>query len=475
MLLFQFLTKFTGKIHRSLIVSLLFGIHPLHVESVAWVAERKDVLSTLFWILSMWSYCAYIKNRKFTIYSLSMLLFACGLLSKPMVITLPCVLLLLDYWPLNLYKDLSSFKTVTGTLSRLVIDKIPFFILSLISGIITYVVQHGMGATITLESMPLNARFSNAIMSYGIYLYKTAVPIDLVVFYPLTIDKTSIWLITSVCIVLIALSSIFVRYSGKYPYLLSGWLSYLVTLVPVIGIIQVGHQAYADRYSYITLTGIFILCVWGAGDFVNKYTLFKKPAQVITVLILLTLSILTYQQCKLWKNSETLFKHALKCIPSNYLAFNNLGDILLTQGRTDEAIECFKKALILRPSYGLAHFNLGFLLSKKGQFEESRMHFECGLKEVPDDPKAHVAMGLLCIQEKKYEEAIQWLIKANSLDPARMDSWKALGFAYAKTGDLKRSLESYYRATQVGCNEPEVYNAMGELLRVLNRNKVPGF
>jgi protein O-mannosyl-transferase len=471
LLLFLFLNKFTGNIHRSFIVAILFGIHPLHVESVAWVAERKDVLSTLFWFLSMWTYCIYVKNRKPLSYSLLLFFFSCGLMSKPMAITLPCVLLLLDFWPLDAYAGQSSFKLILITFSRLVMNKFPLFVLSIFSGIITYSVQHGAEATVTLKAMPLINRFANAIMSYGIYLYKMIVPADLAVFYPLVIEKTSVWLITFVCIALFTLSAIFIRYSRRYPYLLSGWLWYVGTLVPVIGIIQVGYQAYADRYSYIPLIGIFILCVWSIGDFVNKYTQLIKPALFVTVLTISSLAIRTHQQCKLWKSSEILFRHAVKCVPYNYLAFNNLGDALLTQERTDDAIDCFTKALALLPSYGLAHFNLGFQLLKRGHLEEARMHFENGLKDVPDDPRALITMGVICNQEKKYEEAIHWLKKANSFNPALMDSWLALGYAYANAGDLERSFESYYTATQLGCNKPEIYNAMGELQRALKRHK----
>jgi protein O-mannosyl-transferase len=470
-LLFLFLNTFTGRMYRSLIVAILFGIHPLHVESVAWAAERKDVLSAFFWILSMWMYCAYSKNRTPVTYFLIGILFACGLMSKPMTITLPFVFLLLDYWPLNAYKNASAFNDKMKVFSRLAIEKIPFFILSLISGIITYHVQRSTGATVTLESTPLNDRFANMIMSYGLYIYKMIVPVNLAVFYPYSIDTTPIWLIMSVCIGLIALSVLVVLHAKKHPYLLSGWLWYLGTLVPVIGIVQVGHQAYADRYTYNTLVGVFIVCVWSFCDLVNGYAGVKRIVQIITVVIIFTLSIVTFQQSRLWENSETLFRHTVKCVPYNYLAYNNLGDALLSQGRTDEAIECFKKALLFKPSYGFAHFNLGFQLYKKGRLQESRMHFENGLKDVPDDPKAYIAIGVIYNQEKKYKEAIRWLMKANELNPTFKDSWKALGYAYVNSGDLKRSFNSYYSATLLGCNEPEVYNAMGELQRGLNRNK----
>ncbi|MBN2188353.1 MAG: tetratricopeptide repeat protein [Chitinispirillaceae bacterium] len=469
LLLFLFLDKFTGRTRRSLIVAILFGVHPLHVESVAWVAERKDVLCAFFLILSMRTYCVFIKERKLTTHFLLIFLYACALMSKPMAITLPCVLLLLDYWPLYLYNGLFTVKAVAGRLSRLILVKSPLFILSLISGIITYNVQHSMGSTISFEFISMYDRCANAIMSYGIYLYKMLVPVNLAVFYPHVIDKTPVSLIAAVAVVLISLSTVFILYSRTHPYLLSGWLWYLGTLVPVIGIVQVGHQAYADRYTYIPITGIFILCVWGAGDFVNNYAKLKKPALIFTALIVLTLSLVTHQQIKFWKNSETLFRHAVNCIPYNHLAFNNLGEAVLTQGKTDKAIEYFKKALTIRPSYGLAHFNLGFQLFMKGCLEEARMHIEIGLTNVPNDAKAHVVMGLLCNQERKFQEAIQWLLKAASLDPASKDSWEALGFAYANSGKLERSFESYFTATRLGCSDPKVYNAMGELKRILKK------
>ncbi len=364
LLLFFVLKQMTGVLWQSSFVAALFALHPLHVESVAWVSERKDVLSTFFWMLTILSYIRYLKYHTLAGYLLTLLFFILGLMAKPMLVTLPFVLLLLDYWILNNIKKteyhhqtiktdsyISHFSLLTSHFS-LLIEKIPFFIFAGASSIITFFVQKNWGAVSSLDACSFHLRASNAFISYISYIGKMFMPYRLAILYPFP-DTIPLWKTAGAFLLIISISFIVIRNMRKHPYLIVGWLWYMGTLVPVIGLVQVGIQSMADRYTYIPLIGLFIIIAWGVSEFINKIynhslKLLKTPITSIRIKIWLAvlsaglLSVfmaVTWLQTRYWKDSTVLFEHALSVTTDNKLAHYGLGDVLLSQGRFDEAVQ----------------------------------------------------------------------------------------------------------------------------------------
>ena len=366
LLLFRLLLRMTGALWRSAFVAALFALHPLHVESVAWVAERKDVLSTLFWMLTLGAYLRYRERPTGTRYLATLFLFALGLAAKPMLVTLPFVLLLLDCWPLGRMPSPRS-------LLPLVREKAPFFVLAALSSVITFWVQSHWGAVVL--SIPLKERLANALVSYVGYGAKMLWPVNLACFYPHPLDGLPLWQAAGALLLLAGVTVAVVRAGRRLPYLAVGWLWYLGTLVPVIGLVQVGAQAMADRYTYVPLIGLFVMLSWGAGSLAAKGPLPKIATAALSAALLAALLPLTWSQISHWKDSETLFAHALEVTDRNLLAHNNLGNALARQGRLEEAEFHLVEALRLRPDYAAAQNNLGILRLRQGRFEEAAGHF----------------------------------------------------------------------------------------------------
>jgi hypothetical protein len=316
LLLFIVLKQMTSAIWQSAFVAALFALHPLHVESVVWVAERKDVLSTFFWILTMWAYLRYVKHLNVWRYLFVLLMFALGLMSKPMLVTLPFVLLLLDYWPLERFGQRTFF--------YLIREKIPFIVLSAASIAITFLVQRGGKAMVTFTSLPLKYRILNSFISYTEYIKKMFWPSRLAVFYPHIGRNISILYAIVTAGLLLVATVIVIRFAKNHRYLITGWFWYLGTLVPVIGIVQVGIQCMADRYTYITLTGLFIIIAWGLPDLLSKWRYKKIILASLALLIVSTMSIYTYYQLHHWRNTLTLFQHTVDVTEDNFLMLNNL-------------------------------------------------------------------------------------------------------------------------------------------------------
>ena len=363
-LVFLVFRRMTGAMWRSLILAALFGLHPLRVESVAWITERKDVLSTLFWMLTLLAYSHYVEAGDARIlkrrlwYAATLLLFAGGLLSKPMVVTLPCVLLLLDYWPLERFKP--------GRAGLLVMEKIPFFALAAAASVLTIVVQEQGGVLEASEYLPLGARGGNALISYWRYLGKIFWPRNLAVFYP----HPGQWPLERVLLaggLILGLSGLLFMKRRGYPFLLMGWLWFVGTLVPAIGLIQSGSQAMADRFTYVPSLGVLIFAIWGADELAQRW---RWPGVALAVAgsaaIILCL-VLTQQQLGHWQDSEALFRHALEVTENNEIAHVSLGIELVRQGKIEEAISQYQEAIRLKPDYALAHNNLGFALLRTGQ------------------------------------------------------------------------------------------------------------
>ncbi|KKM23525.1 hypothetical protein LCGC14_1614330 [marine sediment metagenome] len=382
LLLLLVLVRMTGTLWQSFFVAALFALHPLHVESVAWVAERKDVLSTFFMMLTLWAYTIYVKKGGVKRYSLVVLFFMLGLMSKPMLVTLPFILLMLDFWPLGrlcLLHDTRNVVTGQQTnertdIFRLVLEKVPFFALAVGSSVVTFIVQERGGAMQLVKTYSIQTRIINPFVAYTEYMLNMIWPVKLAVLYPHPGNSLPLWKGVTAGLALVLITILVIRKARKIPYLAVGWLWYVVTLIPVIGIVQVGPQAMADRYTYITLIGLFVIIAWGAKDLLSKWSHRKMCLGTLAAIILPVLIVLTWKQVQYWENSITLFKHTLKHTSNNFVIHNNLGIVLREQGRTEEAIKHYFQALRSNPDYALAHYNLGIAYDNSGSTKRRLSH-----------------------------------------------------------------------------------------------------
>jgi hypothetical protein len=380
-LLFLLLFRITSALWQSAFVAALFALHPLHVESVAWVAERKDVLSAFFWFLTLFFYSEYVAKRKSAMYILSLFSFVLGLMSKPMLVSLPVVMLLLDYWPLNRFglKEQEPWQRhISGCAIDLIKEKIPFFACSLFACIITIYAQ-----TQGIVPQPFQLRIENALIAYVRYIDKTFWPHDLAVLYPLNFSF-QFWQVISSLIFLILMSAAVIRARHRYPYLTFGWFWFIITLVPVIGLIQVGFQSMADRYTYIPLIGLFIMVAWGGADLTKGLRYREGILSLLAGVVIIASTALTWQQLGYWQDNISLYRHTLQITTGNYIINYNLGLTLADKGDLDAAIKEFKIAIMIKPKYYEAHNNLGVALAKKGNIDEAIKEFQETLMINPD-------------------------------------------------------------------------------------------
>ncbi len=416
-LLFLVVKRMTRRFWCSALVAALFAWHPLHVESVAWVAERKDLLSGLFWILALWAYVRYVAQPGISRYLLVLLFFALGLMSKPMGITLPFVLLLLDYWPLGRLQ-LGPPAASVGSVARhqppaasrqavvgLLIEKLPLLLLALAASVLTFFVQEHDEATKILGGLALSTRLGNAAVSYARYLGKTFVPIDLVVLYP----HPGHWATSAVVgalLLLAALSVAALVLARRQPWWLVGWLWFLGTLIPVIGLVQVGWQAMADRYTYLPLVGLFIALAWGAAHLASSWALCRRGLPVAVAGLLLGCVATSWFQTRHWQSSVTLFSHALAKTTHNPMAHANLGQALEERGRIDEAIQHYSEVIRLQPDYAPVYNNLGLLLSQRDQPAEALRCFETAVRLRPNEFLAHYNLAQFLWLRGQASEAV---------------------------------------------------------------------
>lgn len=418
-LLFALLHRMTGALGRSAVVAGLFAVHPLHVESVVWITERKDVLSTLFLLLTVWTYVEYTRRPSRGRYALALLWFCLGLMSKSMLVTLPFVLLLLDVWPLGRLP-------VTGwrlgpdqraMVRRLVVEKIPFLLLSATFALITYLTQERTGAVAGGDQRPVTVRAANAVLSYVVYLGETLWPAKLALFYPY--PRALSPLLVGACVVgLVAVTLLVLRHARRYPYLPVGWLWYLGTLVPVIGIIQAGDQARADRFTYVPLIGIFILIVWGLADVIRS----PRAGVVLAVLACLGCTAAARVQVGYWETNTRLWEHALAVADESYVAHTNLGLALFADGKIDPAIEHYRAALRLRPNFAEAHNDLGVALANRGDIDGAIRSFLDALRAKPSQAASHYNAAVLLAQRGDTGAAVSHLQDALRLNPGYADA-----------------------------------------------------
>jgi tetratricopeptide (TPR) repeat protein len=429
-LLFLVLSRMTGKTWQSGFAAALFAVHPLHVESVAWAAERKDVLSAFFWMLALWAYAGYAERRSPAKYVLVASFFLLGLLSKPMVVTLPFVLLLLDYWPLERKKRFLP----------LLAEKAPLFLFSIGSCVATYIAQQRGGAIPPADLFPFGARAANAVVSYFRYMGKTVWPASLTVFYPhpwRTVDSIPVLAVAGAFLGLSALTVLSIRWARRRPYLMVGWFWYLGTLVPAIGLVQVGGQAMADRYTYLPLIGLFIAIAWGIPDLLKGWRPSPHLLGAMGGLVLLALAASAWVQASHWKNSVTLFGHAVRVSPSNALAHYYLGNAFAGDGRTEEAVSHYRKALKVNPYYFEARYNLANALESSGRIEEAIANYNEVLRLRPGIAEVHNNLGISLAKAGRLDEAISHFREALRLDPGNADVIRNLGIA---SGEKERVL-----------------------------------
>ena len=417
-LLFALLLRLTGALWPAAFVAALFAWHPLHVESVAWISERKDVLSTFFALLALLSYTKFAKENCHRSFWLALLFFALGLMSKPMLVTLPFVMLLLDYWPL---KRISFLSTLDSQLST-AFEKLPFFLLAAASCAVTYVAQRHGAAVMTLEQLSFDVRFENALIAYGRYLLDNIWPLNLAVLYPL--PEHLHWIhaaAATATAVLFVISWLAWRARNSCTYFIIGWLWFLGTLVPVIGLVKVGSMALADRYTYFPLIGIFIIVAFGARDLVARFQILKKNFPAAAILILIACVTLTERQLQFWRDSETLFRRALAVTRDNGNAHINLGAALEMSGRQTEALAEYREAVRLADDNVNAHFDIANLLAKMGRTTDALPEYRRAIALDPNTANLHNGLGVALADLGKFSEATNEFAVAARLDAE--DPW----------------------------------------------------
>lgn len=428
LLLMTLLIKLTGSLRRSALVAALFALHPLHVESVAWIAERKDVLSTCFLFITLITYARYVEHTSIKRYLAVALAYGLGLMAKPMLVTLPIMLLLLDYWPLHRAKTNSISEWL-----RLIREKLPLFGLSAASCLITYFAQHRGGAVVSLTDYNLSIRVANALVAYAVYIKKFFWPMELTAYYPHPGNTIPQWQVISAAIFLLLITAMVLTRARKLPHLAVGWAWYIVTLIPVIGLVQVGNQAMADRYTYIPFIGLFATIVWSIPK--PKIKLQRNLFACIITLLMAVLSITAWHQTGYWKNSRTLFEHALTCTSRNYLAHNNLGLALAAENKLDEAMVHYRKALDIVPNYLQAHINLANTLAVRNRFNEAADHYKIALSIDPTDPGANFLLAVILDQNKHASAAVKYYKQALRYKPDLTDAANNLAWILATNPD----------------------------------------
>jgi len=510
LLLFFVLHRMTKARWESAFVAALFALHPLHVESVAWVAERKDVLSAFFWMLTMGAYCSYVEHRQPRKYLIVIFLFALGLMSKPMLVSLPFVLLLLDFWPLQRFQQIrpeqkirtAIKKPVSGDKQKgkfrkrhsageygktdhpagspfhwawirpLLWEKIPLFALTALSSIVTYIVQQKGGAVASFELFPLNIRFANAFVSYITYIGKTIWPDDLAVLYPYP-QLLPAWQVYGAVLLMMAATIMVIWKARRSPYLAMGWLWFAGTLIPVIGIVQVGLQARADRYTYLPLIGLFIMAAWGISELAGKWRYRKEALIVSSTVVLICLCLVTWIQVKYWQNSITLFDHAVIITNNNYVAYFNRGLAYRHLGKYKQALADYDKAIQFNPKYAEAYNNRGVVYSNLGNDQQALGDYDKAIELNPTYAEAYNNRGLAYRHLGNDRLTIRDYDKAIELNPTYAVAYYGRGTAYLHLGNYREAIGDFDRAIEMNPNYAEAYYNRGIANSNLGNDRQP--
>ena len=455
LLLFAVLRKMTAAIWPSAFVAALFALHPMHVESVAWISERKDVLSTLFWFLTMFAYVRYVEKPSIGRYITAIIFFALGLMSKPMLVTLPFVLLLLDYWPLS--RVLNSKFSILNS----IVEKVPFFILAAVSGVVTFLTQKAGSIIYDTATIPLTDRAGNAFLSYARYMGKLFVPRNLAVFYPFDAGSFVFWQVMMSILLLIVIS-VLVVYFGRYKkYLPVGWFWFIGTLFPVIGFVMFTESSYADRFTYIPYIGLFIMLAWGLPELLSGWPYRKIVLGVAASMTLTALGVLAYRQVGVWNNSITLFSHALEVTQNNAVVHNYLGNSYFDFKRYQDAMKSCKQAVDLMPDYAEAHYNLGNAYSKLGRYQDAARAYKQAVKIKPDYVEAYNNLAVAYVNLGRLQDAVESCRQAVKIRPDFADAYNNLGNACLSIGRWQDAIENYKQAIRIKPNWAEAHYNLG--------------
>lgn len=461
-LLFGLLRRMTGKGWESVLVAALFAIHPLHVESVVWIAERKDVLSTFFWFLTMRLYVEYARAPGPGRYTAVIAAFALGLLSKPMLVTLPFCLLLLDWWPLE--------RLDAGSAKRLAVEKAPMFLMSVAASAVTVLAQRAGEAVASLDHFPLWTRVGNALVSYVRYLAKAAYPVRLSVFYPHPMDSLSLPLVAASFLLLAAVTAAAVVLARKRRWLAVGWFWYLGTLVPVIGIIQVGTQAMADRYTYIPLIGPFIAAAWGASELAARRNVSPRIVGILAAAWIVSLSAVTWRQIGYWRGVVPLFSRAVEVTGPNAFAQTVLGAAAYEAGDDNTATRHLAEALKIRSDFPDAHLNMGLVLMRQGKLDEAETQLREAVRLFPDDSKASINLWILLRRKGRVAEATGQMEAMETRDSKWAEEYHGTGLFLAGQGKFEEAAVQFEQALRVMPDHPDAAYNLGLAYEKLGRD-----
>jgi len=451
LLVFWFLLRTTHARWSSALVAALFALHPMHVESVAWAAERKDTLSTFFGLLSLIAYVRYAEAPSIRRYAWTAITLALGLLAKPMLVTWPFVMLLLDYWPLGRF-DFTSRRGVAINLWPLVREKLPLFVLVAASAVVTCIAQSHAGAVRTFIDFPFALRLSNALVSYAKYLLFAFWPNDLAVYYPFPEAGIPAWKILGAALLLIGITAFCFFQRKIRPYLIVGWLWFLGTLIPVIGLLQVGGQSMADRYFYIPSIGLFIALVFGLADIAESRRVAPWLCAAIANVVLLVLAIFTNAQIHQWTDSFTLFNHALKVAPPNVVVEDSLGYAMQMAGRLDEAAAHFERAVQINPTDCMSLLYMGVVRFYQGRVPEAIDYAQAAIRSQADSAKAHNLLGMALAKQNSAEAALDEMRRAVELAPKDSEIRNDLGLALARLGRIREAIDEFHEAVRLNPN-----------------------
>ena len=478
-LLFLVLRYITGALWQSAVVAALFALHPLHVESVAWIAERKDVLSAFFFLLTIGAYGWYCRRPGPRRYTVVFGLFALGLMAKPMLVTLPFVLLLLDYWPLKRIRNswaatadsrTGNNKLYSRTVTALVREKVPLILLSLLSSVATFAAQSKGGATKNLETLAIYPRIANAFVSYVRYIGQTVAPCKLAVLYPHPARSLPLWQGFFAALAIAAVTAVFVVFFRNRRYLAVGWFWYIGMLVPVIGIVQVGVQSHADRYTYLPTIGLSIIVVWAVGDMTRKMRRRDILNGLLAVTVICALTTATWIQVKYWRNGFTLFTRAISVTKNNFVIHNNLGVCIAKRGRFRDAYPHFEEALRINPDYQSAHSNMALLLFSLDDPEGALKHGKEAVRLSPDNPRAHANLALALARNGRTEEAMAEFREAITKGPDDIRVLNNMALVLLREGEYGGAREYFLKALEVNPHEAENHNNYGNLLVLTGNN-----
>jgi protein O-mannosyl-transferase len=458
LLVFELFRRMTGAVGRSAFVAAIFAVHPLHVESVAWIAERKDVLSTFFWVLTVLAYVAYVRRPAVPRYIGMLVLYALALMSKPMVVTLPVVLLLLDVWPLR--RDTPW--------ARLVMEKVPLFALALATSVATVIIQHRVGAMAALDALPWHLRAANATIGYVAYLWKTVWPTHLAAFYPLFAISPA--RVAGAAAALAAVTLAVIASRTRHPYLVVGWFWYVITIAPVIGFLQAGEQGMADRFMYVPMIGVLVTIAWGVPELARG--LVSRGAWLLpaSAIALVAASAVTARaQTAHWSDSVSLWQHATRVTPESYIAHENLGQALRELGQLEEARVSYEKALVYAPARSPGYLaviqnSLGMVLTREGKTLEALDHFAAAARLDPGFAEAQSNLGNALAAEGRLAEAIEHYREAVRLKPEYTEPRVGLGGALLRQGNAGDAIPSYREAVRLDPNLAEAHNGLGAAL-----------